>query len=345
MLFYITIPLKSQKVIFIPKGSTNNSIKYLNNRAYDLNIIDKIIILTLGHPQNGWIDLKSNYMTKADFLHKLTTSKAALKTVTLIPGETSYVFLRLLAKKMNVSIKELEKVYKKVAFKNDGNILADTYKLPLGMNEEALIYYLFSQTNKKYKSFSNKIFGTWNQKKWYKYLTIASIVQKESANIKEMPIVSSVIYNRLKRSMALQMDGTLNYGKYSHVKITAKRIREDKSLYNTYKNKGIPAHPIAAVSLDAIKAAIFPSKTSYLYFVKNEKTGLHRFASTYSKHIKNINIYRYEKNLKKLQNKKKKLIIKKKEIQRIQRKDFQVFPKKSEEKTKKSVKNLWNNVK
>ena len=276
-------------------------------------------------------------MTKADFLYKLTTSKAALKTLTLIPGETSYVFLRLLAKKMNVSLEKLEEVYKRTAYKNDGNILADTYKLPLGMKEEALIYYLFSQTNKRYKSFSNKIFGDWNEKKWYKYLTIASIVQKESANIKEMPIVSSVIYNRLKRSMALQMDGTLNYGKYSHVKITAKRIREDKSLYNTYKNKGIPAHPIAAVSLDAIKAAIFPAKTSYLYFVKNEKTGLHRFSNTYAKHVQNINIYRYEKRKKAL--KKKKIILEKK------KKDYQVFPKLKSQKTNKSVKNLWNNVK
>ena len=105
-------------------------------------------------------------MTKADFLYKLTTSKAALKTLTLIPGETSYVFLRLLAKKMNVSLEKLEEVYKRTAYKNDGNILADTYKLPLGMKEEALIYYLFSQTNKRYKSFSNKIFGDWNEKKW-----------------------------------------------------------------------------------------------------------------------------------------------------------------------------------
>ena len=48
-----------------------------------------------------------------------------------------------------------------------------------------------------------------------------------------MPKVSSVIYNRLKKDMPLQMDGTLNYGKYSHIKVTPKRIKTDKSGFNT----------------------------------------------------------------------------------------------------------------
>ena len=55
------------------------------------------------------------------------------------------------------------------------------------------------------------------RKKWFKILTIASIIQKEAANDAEMPLVASVIYNRLDKGMRLQMDGTLNYGIYSHV--------------------------------------------------------------------------------------------------------------------------------
>jgi len=340
ILFYVTLPLSTTKVIFIPKGSSNNTIKYLNNRAYDLNIIDKSIIRFLGYPQSGWIDLEANYMSKYDFLYKLTNSKAALQTVTLIPGETSYIFLRLLASKMGLSLEKLEKAYEKVAYKKDGNILADTYKLPFGMKEDHLIFYLFSQTNKKYKKISLKIFGEYDKKKWYKYISMASVIQKESASIKEMPIVSSVIYNRLKKSMNLQMDGTLNYGKYSHVKVTSKRIREDNSSYNTYKNKGIPLNPVSAVSIDAIKAAIFPAKTNYLYFVKNEKTGNHRFSKTYKEHVQNTDIYRIEKKEKKIQNllkkrKKKKTVLSKKEIS--------VFEEKKKENT--SIKNLWSKVK
>ena len=101
------------------------------------------------------------------------------------------------------------------------------------------------------------------------------------------PIVSSVIYNRLKKRMKLQMDGTLNYGRFSHVKVTPSRIREDKSEYNTYKIKGLPPYPVSSVSKDAIFAAIFPKKTEYLYFVKSKKSK-HTFSRTYKEHIKRI---------------------------------------------------------
>jgi UPF0755 protein len=137
------------------------------------------------------------------------------------------------------------------------------------------------------KALSQKLFATYNEKKWFHYVSMASVIQKESANVQEMPIVSSVIYNRIKIGMHLQMDGTLNYGKYSHVKVTAKRIKEDMSSYNTYKYAGVPSDPVCNVSFDAIKAAVFPEKTDYLYFMKN-KSGVHDFSRNYSTHLKNI---------------------------------------------------------
>lgn len=291
-----------------------------------MNLIDKTIIRFIGYPQSGWIDLKKEYLTKADFLYRLTKSKAALNSITLIPGETSYIFLRQLSKKLSLSLSKLETTYNKHAYKLDGNILAETYNIPIGMKEEHLIFYLFSYTNNKYKNFSNKIFGEYNKEKWYRYISMASVIQKEAASIKEMPIVSSVIHNRLKKKMALQMDGTLNYGKYSHIKITAKRIKEDTSSYNTYKNRGIPKNPISSVSLSAIKAAIFPDKTDYLYFVKDEKTGLHNFTSTYNDHVKKINRNR---------------VIKKRAKQK--KKTISVFETKKT-KEKKNLKSLWKSV-
>lgn len=290
LLFYVSKPVSSTKVLFIPKGSTNSIVSYLNKKGYELNVIDKGIIKFLGYPQSGWIDLKKQQMTKADFLYKLTKSKAALKTITLIPGETSYFFLKDISKKFNLSEKKLNLIYNKYAYKKDGNILAESYHLPYGMKEDHLLFYLFSYTNKKYKAYSEKIFGEYKKDKWYKYIVIASIIQKEAANKEEMPIVSSVIYNRIKKKMPLQMDGTLNYGKYSHTKVTASMIRNNKSSYNTYKQVGLPSNPICAVSLDAIKAAIFPAKTDYLYFVKDNKTGFHKFTNQYKQHVNNIKI-------------------------------------------------------
>ncbi len=288
ILFYVTIPLTSTKVLYIPKGSTNNIISYLNKTGFEMNTVDKIVLRGLGYIQSGWINIDDNKLTKMDFLYKLTTSKAALKSITLIPGETSYIFIKQLAAKFNLSEEKLFKVYKKHAYKIDGNILADTYSLPYGMNEEHMLLYLFSQSNKKYQAFSEKIFGYYDKRKWYNYLSLASVIQKEAASVDEMPIVSSVIHNRIIKGMKLQMDGTLNYGKYSHVKVTARRIKEDTSSYNTYRNVGLPKNPICAVSLNAIKAAIFPVKSSYLYFVKDNSTGLHKFSNSYKAHVNNI---------------------------------------------------------
>jgi len=118
-------------------------------------------------------------------------------------------------------------------------------------------------------------------------VTVASIIQKEAASVEDMPYVSSVIYNRLKEGMKLQMDGTLNYGPYSHEKVTAKRLRSDRTPYNTYKHAGLPPYPVCNVSLDAIRAAIFPAKTDYLYFVR-DKSGNHAYSRYYSTHLKKI---------------------------------------------------------
>ena len=81
------------------------------------------------------------------------------------------------------------------------------------------------------------------------------------------------------------MDGTLNYGKYSHMKSNTKN---DKRMivtdYNTYKNRGLPKNPSCAIEFEAIKAAIFPVKSNYLYFMKSSDGQKHDFSSS----IKNI---------------------------------------------------------
>ena len=295
----------------------------------------------IGKPQSGWIDLKTKKMAKIEFLYKLTTSKAALKKVTLIPGETYYFFLQKLANTLNISTYKLFETYALLAYKKDGNIIADTYYLPFGMNEEQLIKHLLNITEKKYKKLSNKIFGEYNQKNWYKYITIASIIQKESASKEEMVLVSSVIYNRLKKNMKLQMDGTLNYSKYSNTKVTPYMIRNDKTSYNTYKNKGLPSDPVCAIEFEAIKAAIFPVKSNYLYFMKSIDGSKHDFASSYKKHKQNIKKVQREKRKINRQKRKKQNIVKKKN--KVEKIKSTKMPKKATTKISKDdkLKNLW----
>jgi len=286
-IYYLNQPINTQEVLYIPNGSINKIITHLSNKKYDVCKLDSFILRFMGSPQHGWVDISTTRTTRAEFLYKLTTAKSALQNITLIPGETTYIFLNQLAKNLNLNRHKLQKEFEKQTYIKEGAFVPNTYRLPIGITEKELIKILLAHSLKKMKQISNKFFGNFNHKKWFKYITIASIIQKESANDKEMPLISSVIYNRIRKGMKLQMDGTLNYGKYSHIKIMPKRIRSDNSTYNTYKHKGIPKYPICNVSFDAIKAAIFPAKTNYLYFMKSKK-GTHDFSSSYLKHLQYV---------------------------------------------------------
>jgi UPF0755 protein len=285
--FYTTLPIKTTQTLFVPQGSIGNIISQLTKKGYALSKIDAYILRLIGTPKSGWVYIGENELNRIDFLYKLTNAKAMIHKVTLIPGETSELFFDALSEKLQLNKTKLEKYYQEFSFYPEAGIYADTYHVPYGIKEKHLIHFLVRESEKKYKSISEKIYGNYNQKQWEKVLIIASIIQKEAASNKEMPLVSSVIYNRLKKGMRLQMDGTLNYGKYSHIKVTPERIRSDKSTFNTYKHKGLPPSPIGAVSFSAITAAIKPAKTDYLYFMKNDK-GVHDFAKTFKKHRKNI---------------------------------------------------------
>jgi len=278
-LFYLIQPVKTNRIIYIPNGSLNYTIKRLQKNDIDILKIDKYILFLLGKPQSGWIDLKKTKMTKFDFLYKLTTSKAALKKITIIPGETDYFIYKQIAKKMGFKNFKCSNIPTNFLYPN-------TYYLPYGFTQKEVCNYLYKVSLKKHKSLSTRIFGYWNFKKYYKFLVVASIIQKEAANKKEMKIIASIIYNRLKKHMKLQMDGSLNYGKYSHTKITPYMIKHNNTRFNTYKYYGLPDKPVCVVSQDAIIAAIFPANTKYLYFVR--VNGKHKFATTYKQHLKNI---------------------------------------------------------
>ncbi len=276
--------METSKVVYIPRGSVSQIISYLDANNFSISKrVDKYLLYFIGKPQFGWIDIGQTRLSRGDFFYKLSHSKAAIKTLTLIPGETTKIFLEKTSKEFNLSFGKLYKFFIQSSPFKEGLLVPNSYNIPLGISEKHLIYYLINSSLKVHKENSLKIFGEYNKNRWYKYLIVASIIQKEAANKKEMPIVSSVIYNRLKKKMKLQMDGALNYGLYSHIKITAKRIREDTTRYNTYKYKGLPKYPVCNVGKAAIVAAIFPKKTGYLYFVKNSK-GVHSFSKTYRQH-------------------------------------------------------------
>jgi UPF0755 protein len=285
---YLQTMIHTPSVLYIPKGSTKSIVAYFKSEGIDLHWLDYYLIKMQGYPQAGWIELGSERLSREAFFEKVTHAKAALQKVTLIPGETNVIFLDSIAKNLDLNVSKLQAYYQEVAPYADGVIFAETYRVARGIDEKSLIDYLVKESLKAHKKLAIKELGVYHDKRWFEeVVTKASIIQKEAADSDEMPIVSAVISNRLKKNMKLQMDGTLNYGKYSHVRVSAKKIKEDNSKFNTYKHLGLPPSPICAVSKDAIDAALHPAKVDYLYFVKG-KNGKHIFTKSYKEHLKNI---------------------------------------------------------
>lgn len=121
-------------------------------------------------------------------------------------------------------------------------------------------------------------------------LIIASLVEREAQSDTDRPIVASVIYNRLKAGMALDIDATVQYALGFWKKDLTRDDLKIKSPYNTYLTPGLPPGPICNPGLSAITAAQNPAKTEY-YFYISDKTGVMHYAKTLEEH--NANIARY----------------------------------------------------
>jgi UPF0755 protein len=128
----------------------------------------------------------------------------------------------------------------------------------------------------------------------HRVVTMASIVEKETAAAEERPLVASVYYNRLARNMALDADPTVIYAALLDGRYRGAIYESDlanRSPYNTYKVPGLPPGPIANPGEASLAAAIHPAQSDYLYFV-SDNNGHHRFAATMAEHERNVIAYR-----------------------------------------------------
>lgn len=169
----------------------------------------------------------------------------------------------------------------------EGYLYPDTYQFEEGQSAHSVIETMLKTFEKKL----DKDYYRLSKEKglsFHEVLTIASIIQNEAQKDDERNLVASVIYNRLKIDMPLQMDSTLVYVTGAErIKSTNDDINTE-SPYNTYLNKGLPPGPICASSKASIDAALNPAETNYLYFVVTEKLdGRHVFSETYEEFLVN----------------------------------------------------------
>jgi UPF0755 protein len=121
-------------------------------------------------------------------------------------------------------------------------------------------------------------------------VTLASLVEKETAKAEERPLVAAVYANRLKIGMGLQCDPTVIYALQRAGRFTGNLRREDllfDSPYNTYRYAGLPPGPIASPGRASIEASVRPADVPYIYFV-SRNDGSHAFAATLAEHNANV---------------------------------------------------------
>jgi UPF0755 protein len=171
----------------------------------------------------------------------------------------------------------------------EGYLFPDTYQFTRTQSMHDIVTIMVKRFDREAKSLA--LAGD-----IHRLVTMASIIEKETAAPDERPEVASVYFNRLNKHMALDADPTVVYAALLDKRYRGTIYQSDlqaQSAYNTYKNPGLPPGPIANPGRASLMAAMKPAETNYLYFVAaGDGTGHHRFSSTYEEHQRNVVAYR-----------------------------------------------------
>lgn len=177
----------------------------------------------------------------------------------------------------------------------EGYLFPDTYQFVKGMMPEEILARMVARLRER---ISPEVLAAARARdlSMHQLLTLASIIEKEAVERREMPLISAVFWNRLKLEMPLQADPTVQYG----VGKDRQRLTRDDLLtdspFNTYRRAGLPPGPIASPSLPAIQAAANPAAVNYLYFVATGDERRHRFSTTLADHNAAVALYRLGRN-------------------------------------------------
>ncbi len=175
-------------------------------------------------------------------------------------------------------------LFGKEAVKKEGYLFPDTYFFPPTAKPQEVIDRMTSNFNEKIKTIESNIqnFG----KPVSDVVIMASILEGEAKDTESRQIVAGILWKRIALGMPLQVDATFKYinGKDSS-NLTLDDLKIDNA-YNTYTNKGLPPTPINNPGIDALLAAVTPTKTDYLYFLTG-KDGKMYYAKTFEAHKAN----------------------------------------------------------
>jgi UPF0755 protein len=178
----------------------------------------------------------------------------------------------------------------------EGYLFPDTYRFPRGVSAATVVVTMLA----RFRHIAAMRFA--NQRPsssagWHEVMTLASLVEKETPEASERPLIAGVFERRLEKGMPLQSDPTVVYAARLDYRPVGPITQSDlgfDSPYNTYRHSGLPPGPIANPGEASIRAALHPADGDALYFVANNHGG-HVFARTLAEHQLNVSRYRREK--------------------------------------------------
>lgn len=297
------------KEITIPKGSSTFEIgEILEKEGVIINKYIFIIYTKIHKDETikaGTYQFKGNYSLK-DIYEKLAKGEVKLRLFTIVPGDNLLDIAEKLEKEnilkkedfiKFVFNKENVKKYGLVGESFEGYFPPESYALDEKETVETLIAKFLELFKKRYLPYKEKIeskdYSQFYKKRitFYEAMIIASLIEKETYIPEEKPIIASVIFNRLKSNMKLDIDPTVIYAlrlkNLYFGNLTKENMRID-SPFNTYKYKGLPPTPICSFSLSSLEAVLNPAKTNYFYYVLSKDRKRHIFSDNYQDHLKNV---------------------------------------------------------
>ena len=272
---------KTLQVFVVPQGQ---SAKIIGKRLQAEDLIKSQLVFNLLVDQQNL----SNQLQAGDF--RLSPSMD-LKTIidSLTHGSLDYwitfpeglrveEYAEKLAAKSNLD----PQVFILAAKPFEGQLFPDTYLIPQTASAEDIVALLTGTFTKKSPTQDKEL------------IILASLIEREAKHSQDRPLVSSVLHNRLKIDMALQIDATVQYlvGKPNNwwKKELTKADLAINSPYNTYLHPGLPPQPIANPGLAALQAAGGPASTNYLYYI-SDSSGYNYYAEDLAGHQANIAQY------------------------------------------------------
>jgi UPF0755 protein len=281
-------PLQQDRVVNIPRGSGMRDIADVLSREGVIDqpwlFIGGVLVLKAREDlKAGEYEFKAHSSLR-DVVATIVEGKVVAHQVSIPEGLTSDQIVAHLLQD-NVLTGDIKEIPR------EGTLLPDTYNFARGVTREQMIQRMQQAQQHLLRDIWDHRSPDLPLKTPDQLVTLASLVEKETAKPDERTRVAAVFVNRLKQKMKLQSDPTIIYGLVGGKGTLGRPIMKSEILqptpYNTYVIDGLPPGPIANPGRASLEAAANPARTRELYFVA-DGTGGHTFAETYEQHQKNV---------------------------------------------------------